>query len=170
MTHLSLGIDQSTTDTGLCLIRFENSYKFEPVKTATVKTPDYPAMIEAVCSFMGLEGPDVCCAEWGYISVDKGTKQMDKGVQGFYAVQTCTWVECLMHHYFKPTMFCKASAHDWRERIWGHGKGWMPRKQAKAYSITYAEAAGIESPTHDMADAFGLALYGKEIYEEATNV
>jgi len=161
---ISLGVDQSTTKTGMCLIEFDKKFKWEFIKATTVETSDYGNM--KVWMLAMIINPAVVCAEWGYVG---------KNIQSaFQTIRTSGWCEAVTNEFWREAKFFTASAAEWRNLIWYQGAGFMNRADAKKFSIdfllksTYLSKVKPEKPDDHQGDALGLALYGMHKYLEAT--
>lgn len=159
---LSLGIDQSTTLTGLCLIRYDDigvplQASWEFVECATIETPDYLSMRDEIQLFI-FQYPHIVTAEGAYYGPSAEAHRN--------AVRSATWVEAVVCEYKIGSRFDIVPASEWRLKVWGK----MPRLKSdalKAYSIQWAKDHGVPVANDHEGDALGLAVCGMMMAMEA---
>jgi len=155
MTLIAIGVDQSTTKTGLCMRRFTLNGHSKVIRAATINTPTYIDMRNAITGFIALHSPTVIMCEDGF----KGCNVM--------TTVTAAWVEAIVCQYKLGEMFDKVSASEWRKAVWGKMKS-LNSAEWKAYSIAQAIKAGIVDPDDHQGDADGICQYAIKMYTEGS--
>ena len=106
MTLIAIGVDQSTTKTGLCMRRFIANGNSKVIRAATIDTPGYNDMRRSLLTFIGLLTPTVIMCEDGFPRCNVMT------------TVTAAWVEAVVCQYNLGEMFDKVSASEWRKAVW----------------------------------------------------
>lgn len=160
MTQICLGIDQSTTLTGLCLCRYRSADDWDFIRCDTYETPGYIAMRKHISDFIMLDYPDVVICEDAFYGRSATAHKA--------AVRSATWVEAVVMQYKLGRRFEIVPATTWRAKVWGPVKR-MKSPEAKQYSIDYARSLGVPVDNDHEADAFGMCRYGILTDTEATD-
>lgn len=166
MNMISIGVDQSTTATGLCAVRFDKSGEWEVVTAKTVETETYNEMSTELRAFINfvsyhdMPPPTVIMCEGAYFGKSASAHAN--------AVRSAAWVEAVVCQYKLGEMFDVVPAASWRAVAWHRLKNASRLKSAdaKKYSIIFADEAGIVDPDDHQGDALGLAIYGMKAYLE----